>query len=261
MPWMPPTQRPRGAASAQLPYTAPWRRSRDVASFGPSDRSRPVAVAPQSTRARARAHTHTHTHTHTDTRQAINTSNATEYWWGRTCSRANAHTETHRRYPTRDSAAAGEHTRTIVLVPVIPAGLLLAPQLGPPLRARRIGATASLQKPVLPRDKRGREVPSPPRDHPPVDVFSEFSRGNFTSFCGGVEKRKTGLGILCPPRALDTDQQQPGNGGGSGPRHRGAALCGQARAGQGLRCTPPARVLLGRHCARPGRARQGRVAG
>ena len=116
-------------------------------------------------RARARTHTHTHTHTHTDTRQAINTSNATEYWWGRTCSRANAHTETHRRYPTRDSAAAGEHTRTIVLVHVIPAGLLLAPQLGPPLGACRIGATASLQKPVLPLDKRGREAAFPACHH------------------------------------------------------------------------------------------------
>ena len=67
------------------------------------------------------------------------------------------------RYPTRD--CAGEHTRNIVLVHVIPAGLLLAPQLDSPLGACRIGATASLQKPVLPLDKRGREAAFPACHH------------------------------------------------------------------------------------------------
>ena len=130
-----------------------------------------------------RAHTHTHTHT-----QAMRSSiGGGAHARGQT--RIQRRTD---RYPTRD--CAGEHTRTIVLVHVIPAGLLLAPQLGPPLGACRIGATASLQKPVLPLDKRGREAAFPACHHQArASISSSLLRvfpRNPNGFCGGVGKTK-----------------------------------------------------------------------
>ena len=186
MPWMPLTLRPRGAASAQLPHTAPWRRSQRRRIVGPNDRSRPVAVAPHG------EHIHT---------QAMRSSiGGGAHARGQT--RIQRRTD---RYPTRD--CAGEHTRTIVLVHVIPAGLLLAPQLGPPLGACRIGATASLQKPVLPLDKRGREAAFPACHHCETSISSSllsfpaeiptFLRRRWKN----KKRRMDPSAILCPPRA------------------------------------------------------------